>query len=74
MPDLKITLLLIDLNIISKKERKKFTTPVGLVKKIRPKEPPAKNEKGLKFLLSRYHFVKNKNPSVLKDVSERSIK
>ena len=57
-----------------KKEKENIIIPVGLVKKIKPNVIPDKDEYKLKVFLSRYHFVRNKNSSVLMEVSERSIK
>ena len=67
-------LQLINLYKINKNVRKNIIIPVGLVKKINPNVNPDKPEYKLNFLLSIYHFVKNKKPSELNDVSDKSIR
>ena len=59
---------------INNKGNKNKIIPVGLVKKIRPKEKPESIEKVLFAILLEYHLVKKYKFRVLNAVKDRSIK
>ena len=71
---IKLLFLLNNLTMINKKGNKNIIIPVGLVKKIRPKEKPESIENVLLEVLFKYHLVKNNKFRVLKAVRDRSIK
>ena len=59
---------------INNKGNKNKIIPVGLVKKIRPKEKPESIEKVLLARLFKYHLVKKYKFRVVNAVSDKSIK
>ena len=71
----ELNILFLD-NLINITKRGKINKeiPVGLTRKIKPNDIPDRIAFIFPLFLSKYHLDKNKKLSVLKDVSDKSIK